>query len=576
MKQDKIDKILTKASTAIKTKKFSQAVTSLKKLNDSISLRSYRSLMLEANALSELKKNKQLLQTLYKLNQLELTKEQKVIVLGYIGCVLRDLTFSGEATQDEAISFLEQSVKLDSSVNNAHNQLILCELYQETKRFKESELLANNLIKWSAYFSHAQYQLILIARSQRDKELVVSRTKHLSNHFKQIDDKYIEEAIESLNFVGAEDDAYLLLQKAQSHLGSKNWMKYPEAVYWYGQKEYEKVTNLITDTVISTTTCPKKLKKLYSLRGNAFDKLKLYDDAFQDFSTLGALKEKIYKNKKVTDYAAVYEKLNLTSLPKTCQKVPKYTPIFMVGFPRSGTTLLDSVIDTQKNAVTLSETATLFTTICAFKKLNKTYPNDLLTLKDSEINFLRNVYYDFVETLNLKINDETLVIDKLPHNTVHLPLILTLFPEAKIIFSIRHPLDVCLSNLQQNFSINIENSHLTTLRSCVRRYRQIFTLFESYQENLKPTVYFVKYEDLIDNFTEEVNKIFKYLNIDNNERYDNFHKHAQTQIITTSSNKQVTQALYANAKYRWKHYQKHLLPFASELQKQMNKFGYEI
>lgn len=570
MKQEKIDRVLVKANSAIASGKFSQAITTLKKINGSYSLRTYQSLSLEALALIRSNKSMQALAVLSKIQQLNLTKEDQIDTWGNIGKIERSL-----GKVDKAISSLEKSVNLDGSINNAQTQLILCELYQETGCFVKLELLANKLKTWQEYYAPAQFQMILSAKKRQDKELVLSCVNHLANHFRHIDEKYVFGSIEALFFVGNGNEACLLLDKVESYLGKKNWMPYQRAIYYSDQKDYKTVVELITDELIQSMPDWVKLAEIYRLRAAAHDKLKQFDQAFQDYSTMAALVKERSKHLKFVDDVESYRILHLKKLPESDKVVERYNPIFMIGFPRSGTTLLDSILETQDNVVTLSETESILSVRLAFQeKLNKKYPNDLKNLSKSEINILRDVYYDFVDSLQLKINSETFIIDKMPLNTIHLPLILTLFPDAKIIFSLRHPLDVCLSNFQQNFQINMEMYHFISLDNCVNRYKQVFSLFESYQRDFKPKILFVRYEDLVSNLSQETNKIFNYLNIKNNNKYSEFYKLAQTKVINTPSKKQVTQKLYSSAKYKWKNYSKYIDQYTPTLQKYISQFGY--
>jgi tetratricopeptide (TPR) repeat protein len=570
MKQEKIDKILVKANSAIKTGKFGQAVITLKKINNLYSLRTYQSLSLETIALISSNKNEKALETLTKTQQLNLTKQEQIDTWGNIGKVEQTL-----GKVDKAINSLEKSINLDDSIDNAEIQLILCELYQETRCFSKLESLVTKLKGWEKYYAPAQFQLILSAQKSQNKALVISCVKHLTNHFRHIEEKYIVGSLHALHFVSATTEAYLLLDKAENYLGKKSWMPYQRAINHYDNKEYKTVIELITDKSIQSLPPWMALIDIYQLRANAYDKLKQFDQAFQDYSTSAELIKEQSKHLQFDDDVESYRAIKLTMLPEGDKPLKRYTPIFMIGFPRSGTTLLDTILETQENVVTLSETASIYSVILAFgDKLNKKYPNDLKNLSKCEINILRDIYYDFVDSLQLKINSDTLIIDKMPLNTIHLPLILTLFPGAKVIFSLRHPLDVCLSNFQQNFRLNKEMYHLISLDSCVKRYKQVFSLFEIYQRDLKPDIFFVRYEDLVTDLSKEINKVFTYLNIENNNQYQEFHKQAKAKIISTPSRKQVTKELYTSSKYKWKNYSKYMVLYKTTLQVYINRFGY--
>lgn len=172
------------------------------------------------------------------------------------------------------------------------------------------------------------------------------------------------------------------------------------------------------------------------------------------------------------------------------------------------------------------------------------------------------------------IDNETLFIDKEPLNLIHIPLIQRLFPNAKIIFSLRHPIAVCLSNFQQNFNINTEMIKLITFDDCVARYINVMKLLKVYQKELSLNMHTIRYEDLVSDLPREAKKLFTFLNIQGNDEYLNFHLYAQNKFISTPSREQVNQPLYKDSIEKWQHYLPFLPTSVKKLDDFINEFGY--
>lgn len=571
MKPEKINTIVEKARLAIEAGKYSQAVTTLKKVNGALASRTFQSLSLETLALIKSNKFERALESLTKMKLLNLTKEQLIDMWGNIGKIEKRL-----GRLDKAIVALEKSIELDSTFNSANNHLVLCELYQETNDFSKLEEIVRRVTKWEAYFAPAQFQLILGSYKQFDKKLVVDNSTKLLNNFRYVKEEYIEGVIDILFNVGAKNEAYFYLRKVQSSLGQRTWMPFLWARHYAENNESKRVIEVISDDLIQSQSTWVKAAECYRLRAIAFEKTKEFDGAFRDFSSMAEVVKINSPRNSGVDYVELLKKINFKELPAYDSTALKYKPIFMVGFPRSGTTLLDSILETQNRVVVLSEVNSISSVQRAFKeKLNKKYPEDLADLNSAEIDILRNVYFEFIDTLGHDLKGKTTIVDKMPLNTIHLPLIEMLFPKAKFIFSLRHPLDVCLSNFQQNYKLNAEMHRLVTMENCVSRYAQVMDLFIDNYSVLKSEILFVKYENLVNDLSAEVDKVFKYIGIEHDDNYSRFHEFAQQKVINTPSSKQVTRGMYSDSILKWKRYRNHIEKYKKELDKYVAKFNYD-
>lgn len=256
-----------------------------------------------------------------------------------------------------------------------------------------------------------------------------------------------------------------------------------------------------------------------------------------------------------------------------CPSAPD-TPIFLIGFPRSGTTLLEQILDSHPALQALEEKPTVQVMAAKFTQITEGRTNGLASLTSVEIEELRSTYWAEVSQ-HLDRRAGTILIDKMPLNTVHAYLLWRVFPNAKFILAIRHPCDVCLSCLMQDFAINEAMASFFTLEDTVRTYVGVMSLWQHYTAVLPLDYHRVRYEDLITNLEKEARALLEFLNLEWHDAVLDHTAHArQRGTINTASYHQVTQPIYHHAKYRWKRYASEFEPFKEVLQPFIKYFGY--
>ncbi|MEO9077973.1 MAG: sulfotransferase, partial [Rhodanobacter sp.] len=168
------------------------------------------------------------------------------------------------------------------------------------------------------------------------------------------------------------------------------------------------------------------------------------------------------------------------------------------------------------------------------------------------------------------------LVDKNPLNLLHLPLIYRLFPEASIILALRHPCDVILSCYMQNFRASGFQVLCSSLERLARGYVNGMQYW-IYHENLfRPNVLHLRYEDLLDDFNAEVDRIASFIGIDDAASLRNFHLHAQQKgFISTPSYAQVVQPPNKSAVGRWRRYEQEFTPLLPILKDVMEHWGYD-
>ena len=250
------------------------------------------------------------------------------------------------------------------------------------------------------------------------------------------------------------------------------------------------------------------------------------------------------------------------------------TPVFLIGFPRSGTTLLEQVLDSHPRLQTLDEKPMAEVMERTFLEMTGSGSDALADLDQEQIATLRQAYFDEAARHVVR-QPGTLLVDKMPLNIVRVPLLWRVFPEARFILAIRHPCDVTLSCLMQSFGINDAMVGFVSLENVAEIYTRVMGAWHEYAERLPLRWQRIRYEDLITNFESETRTLLGFLGVGWSDTVLEHTQHAQRRcIINTPSYHQVTQPIYQHAKYRWKRYEKEFASVIEVLQPFIEQFGY--
>ena len=235
---------------------------------------------------------------------------------------------------------------------------------------------------------------------------------------------------------------------------------------------------------------------------------------------------------------------------------------FMYSFPRSGTTLLDTIFRTHTQIEVLEEQPIIRDTFldARFKGgpvQNGTQMEELLkAFYDTDPVQLQTYYLDNMARLgrgNLDANK--VYVDKMPLNTVYARLIKHMFPDAVHIFSLRDPADVITSCFAQNFIMNDAMYHFTSIEKAVAIYDQVMSFWVKAEEILDLDVTYVRYEELVTDLQGVVQPVIEHLGLPWEDGLVDFWKTArEREVIRTASADQVIQKLYTTSKGRWTRY----------------------
>lgn len=253
------------------------------------------------------------------------------------------------------------------------------------------------------------------------------------------------------------------------------------------------------------------------------------------------------------------------------------TPVFVVGFPRSGTTLLNQMLDGHHQLNVLEEKPLIdqiATTIAPDSTQMIARINLLST--EQKIELRKSYFKSAAELTSADLNQITLA-DKFPLNLIHLPLIHTIFPEAKIVVCYRHSLDSVLSNFQQKYRLNEAMANFLTLEDAAIVYKEVMGLWLNYRDYLKDKAHVFRYENLINEPEAELRALVGFLELPWQAEMLDYVSRAQRKTqINTPSYQAVTENLYTSSMQRWKNYRAELEPIFEELKPLMVKLSYSI
>ena len=247
------------------------------------------------------------------------------------------------------------------------------------------------------------------------------------------------------------------------------------------------------------------------------------------------------------------------------------SPVFLVGFPRSGTTLLDTILMSHPKIEVLEEEP-------ALRESNYVIPDfgALPQVSADLVQTARDAYFDLAAKLTpLKLGN--LLVDKNPLAVNAIPFILRMFPDARIILALRHPCDVVFSCFSTNFKLNDGMVNFLRMDTTAELYDLSFRFFERARDLLNPQVHTVYYEKIVEDRDAELRPLFDFLGLDWHDAVLDHETTARGRAyIKTASYAQVMEPIYKRSAGRWHNYRKHLEPVIPLLRPWADKFGYEI
>ena len=247
---------------------------------------------------------------------------------------------------------------------------------------------------------------------------------------------------------------------------------------------------------------------------------------------------------------------------------------FLVGFPRSGTTLLNQVLDGHPAIQAIEEKPLASRITAGLRAMPRGYPFALADLDAVDVAWLRDGYFRSAAEHGAA-DPSRLLLDKFPANTVLAGMLQRVFPSARFVLALRHPCDVVLSCFMQHFELNNTMANFCTLADTVALYTRVMDLWQAWRDALPLHVHTVRYEDVVDDFDGQVGALCDFLGVPWRDDLRDFSAKAlERGRINTPSYEQVSRPIYREARYRWERYRAFLEPHLPALQPYIERFGY--
>jgi len=346
--------------------------------------------------------------------------------------------------------------------------------------------------------------------------------------------------------------------------GDAYWSLANTKSYRFSDAEIEQMRSI---EAADTTHEDDRIQVCFAL-GKAHEDLQSYESAMQFYEKGNALK------KKATHHHEKPLSVRIDSQIEVCTKelfdakkglgFEAPDPIFIVGLPRAGSTLLEQILSSHSQ---VDGTMELHNILNLAKRLRgrdpaadgkPRYPKILTDLEDS---YFRRFGEQFIEDTRAYRGNAPYFTDKMPNNFFHVGLIKLVLPNAKIIDARRHPMACCFSGFKQLFGEGQEFSY--NLRDIGNYYRQYVKLMDHWDEVLPGFVLHVQYEDVVDDLDTQVGRILDFCGLPFEDACIEFHKTERS--IRTPSAEQVRQPIYKSGLEQWRHFEPWLGPLKEAL-----------
>ena len=245
---------------------------------------------------------------------------------------------------------------------------------------------------------------------------------------------------------------------------------------------------------------------------------------------------------------------------------------FLVGFPRSGTTLLDRMLSAHPDIEVLEEKS-----LFSFLHQDWSAPGTLEALADvneAQIMDAREVYRREMSR-HRRQPQRSLVIDKLPLNLAYLFLIYRLFPEAPVIFMQRHPQDVCISCYFQAFELEASMAYFLDLRHTAQYYNAVMQVAALSMDQVGNPLHQLRYEGLVTAPKDHLKAMLKFLALEWDDSMLDYRQQGGVDTSNTPSYQQVSKPLHTRSIGKWRHYSRQLESSLPVLQPWVKRFGYQ-
>ena len=481
---------------------------------------------------------------------------------------------------EEAIVAYNNAISMKPNYSEAYCNL--GNAYKEIGKLNEAIDFYRNAISINPNYAQVYNNLGKVFQEQDKLELAMEAYKKATSLKLEYSEAWTNgaEALEKWNKLDELDD--WLKQAHKNFKIVPSDISYFQSKFLWRIKKRKEALKLIS-TINLKTVSENRKQGFLNLKAKCFESSQNFSKAYDCFLEMNLLAKKsnTYLNSNSDKFFANTKnqleqlKLKLTSRATDSEDNGEtISPIFLVGFPRSGTTLMDTILRSHSKIEVLEEKPTVVAAKAAIRKNgyneihNKVFSIDIISeAKSSYIKEFRK---------HIKSSDTNSVyIDKLPLNLIEVPLINQLFPSAKFILALRHPFDTILSCWMQDFEINAAMANMVDLDRIVDLYCIAMETFKICRSEYNLNVHTIRYEDLLEDLKGESSALLTFLDLTWETKMEDYRATALKRgRINTPSYSQVSQPIYKEAKYRWVNYKEYLDKYSDQIEPWIQEFGY--
>jgi tetratricopeptide (TPR) repeat protein len=500
---------------------------------------------------------------------------------------------------ENAIKYYKKAISLNPNYTAAFNNL--GNMFRDEKKYKESVEYLKHAVKLNGNLAVGYHNLGLSYKELKDYknalfcfEKAISINPNLAEPYSDIGVilKNVNQHDKAMNYFkkALSVDPNFFFAKYNIGLTLKELGEKEEAIKYFEEAlsiepaspETHHNLSLLNSKIKNATIIEKYLSNPalndndaaiyhYSL-GAIYDKDNNFDNAFMHYHKANQLERKKidYSTERhslfVDNLIEIYTKSFFNGLK--IQGSDSIVPIFIVGMPRSGTTLVEQIVSSHPDVFGAGELLLLVNSeenIIKQIDSNVPYPKCMTEITDSIAKDISNQHLSKLEQYSSQSKH---VVDKLPHNFLRIGLIKILFPNARIIHCQRDPLDTCVSIFLNRFALPVGNEFTFDLTELAKYYLDYQRLMMHWQSIFSEEIYDMRYEELVHNQENISKELIEYIGLEWDENCLDFYKNERA--VKTMSFHQVRQKIYTGSVKRWKRYQKFLSPLIDIIEK--NKY----
>ncbi len=467
--------------------------------------------------------------------------------------------FSGEGVYNTAVDHLEKARALDP--DNPETLAILAPLLALLGRHDEAFSAAETCLDLWPDRARSHCAMGLVLHWKRDSAGAVPHLEKALAIDSRLVRGYLALGV-TLQSIGKSDEAVAQFRKClliEPGNAKALWLLSGILKLGVDDPESAQLEQALTRTRLSTT----ERITLNFAAGKMYDDTDDADKSFEHYKIANDLVDVEFDPEDcAAQVTALIEIFDAGFFEKTeGYGVSSELPIFIVGMPRSGTTLIEQILASHPDVFDAGELKKIHGSserLPALLGKEEVYPDCLPNVDKDTV---RSLAAEYLEALRGLSPDALRIIDKNPLNFMHLGFIAFLFPRTRVIHCMREPLDVCVSNFVTFFTGSVPNAFdLTNLGLYYRQYER---LMDHWRRVLPVPMLEVRYEDLIADQAGVSRQLIDYCGLAWDDRCLAFHK--TKRVVLTASYQQVRHPIYSNSIGRWRRYEKHLGPLRDAL-----------